>query len=294
MKFSRSSHRRPRYRWRLRTGCHTSTATTGTTPTTGATTPAVTPATGATAPPQLPPERAALPPPSARLERYGRHVGGLLEFDWLGGRRQLNHIDDGPSSDSTTTVSSSTGLELYGGFSFGHGAGDKVAGAASDASKKLASVTGDKKSATKAEPQRRPTPIAHPGGDPHMSESDQEAEIDRLLVLLRARVSRELRGNYKCCCSLNKTSTFALIAGSDNGTKFGITYTLGNIISLCGSGFLVGPKQQVKLMFKPVRRIATMIYLVMIVVVLAVALAAPQLGLVVLLLVLIQCAAAVW
>ncbi|RLN56204.1 hypothetical protein BBJ29_005007 [Phytophthora kernoviae] len=89
-------------------------------------------------------------------------------------------------------------------------------------------------------------------------------------------------------------STFALIAGSDNGAKFGITYSLGNIISLCGSGFLVGPKQQVKLMFKPVRRVATVIYLLMIVVVLSVAIAAPELGLVVLLLVFIQLLAAVW
>ncbi|KUF89256.1 hypothetical protein AM588_10002133 [Phytophthora nicotianae] len=54
------------------------------------------------------------------------------------------------------------------------------------------------------------------------------------------------------------------------------------------SGFLVGPKQQLKLMFKPVRRIATIIYLVMIAVVFTVALAAPRLGLVVLLLVLIH------
>lgn len=29
-------------------------------------------------------------------------------------------------------------------------------------------------------------------------------------------------------------STFALIAGDDNGAKFGITYTLGNVIALCG------------------------------------------------------------
>lgn len=42
---------------------------------------------------------------------------------------------------------------------------------------------------------------------------------------------------------------------------------------LCSSGFLVGPKQQVKLMMKPVRRIAAFIYLSMIIVVLAIAIA---------------------
>lgn len=39
------------------------------------------------------------------------------------------------------------------------------------------------------------------------------------------------------------------------------------------SGFLVGPKEQVKLMMKPVRRVAAVIYLAMIVVVLSVAIA---------------------
>uniref|UniRef100_M4BCK2 Vesicle transport protein n=1 Tax=Hyaloperonospora arabidopsidis (strain Emoy2) TaxID=559515 RepID=M4BCK2_HYAAE len=42
------------------------------------------------------------------------------------------------------------------------------------------------------------------------------------------------------------------------------------------SGFLVGPTQQVKLMLKPIRRIATIIYLAMIVVVVIVAVAVRQ------------------
>ncbi|OWZ21650.1 putative membrane protein [Phytophthora megakarya] len=160
------------------------------------------------------------------------------------------------------------------------GAGDKVAGAASDASKKLASatasVTGDK-NATK--------------------EAPTENTMDSLTPTCPSLTRQQRMIGFASCFVLGYLvsfgSTFALIAGSDNGTKFGITYSLGNIISLCGSGFLVGPKQQVKLMFKPVRRVATIIYLLMIVVVLVVALAAPRLGLVVLLLVLIQCAAAV-
>ena len=42
------------------------------------------------------------------------------------------------------------------------------------------------------------------------------------------------------------------------------------------SGFLVGPTQQVKLMLKPIRRIATIIYLAMIAVVVIVAVAVRQ------------------
>ncbi|KAL3659180.1 hypothetical protein V7S43_015758 [Phytophthora oleae] len=159
------------------------------------------------------------------------------------------------------------------------GAGDKVAGAASDASKKLASVTSDKKAATKAE-------------------APASSDADSLTSTCPSLTKKQRMIGFVSCFVLGYLvsfgSTFALIAGSDNGAKFGVTYSLGNIISLCGSGFLVGPKQQVKLMFKPVRRIATIIYLLMIVVVLTVAVAAPQLGLVVLLLVIIQCGAAVW
>ncbi|KAF4045521.1 Got1/Sft2-like family [Phytophthora infestans] len=162
------------------------------------------------------------------------------------------------------------------------GAGDKVAGAASDASKKLASVTGDKKGATKTEAPASSGDALTPGVTPTCPSLTKK---QRLVGFASCFVLGYI---------VSFGSTFALIAGSDNGTKFGITYSLGNIISLCGSGFLVGPKQQVKLMFKPVRRIATVIYLLMIAVVFTVALAAPQLGLVVLLLVLIQCAAAVW
>ncbi|ETI54298.1 hypothetical protein, variant [Phytophthora nicotianae CJ01A1] len=140
------------------------------------------------------------------------------------------------------------------------GAGDKVAGAASDASKKLASVAGDKKSATKTE-----APASDDALTPGVTPTCPSLTKKQRLI------------GFASCFVLGYIvsfgSTFALIAGSDNGTKFGITYSLGNIISLCGSGFLVGPKQQLKLMFKPVRRIATIIYLVMIAVVFTVALA---------------------
>ncbi|GAB9470577.1 Transmembrane protein [Globisporangium polare] len=109
--------------------------------------------------------------------------------------------------------------------------------------------------------------------------------------------SQRMIGFASCFCLgylISFGSTFALIGGSANGAKFGITYSVGNIIALCGSGFLVGPTEQVKLMMKPVRRVAAIIYLAMIIVVLAVAIAAPNLGGLVLFLVFIQFVAAVW
>jgi len=43
--------------------------------------------------------------------------------------------------------------------------------------------------------------------------------------------------------------------------SFVIMYTLGIIVSLIGTGFLIGFFQQLKLMFKPVRVIATIVFL---------------------------------
>uniref|UniRef100_K3X5F8 Vesicle transport protein n=1 Tax=Globisporangium ultimum (strain ATCC 200006 / CBS 805.95 / DAOM BR144) TaxID=431595 RepID=K3X5F8_GLOUD len=109
--------------------------------------------------------------------------------------------------------------------------------------------------------------------------------------------TQRLVGFGACFCLgyiISFGSTFALIGGSANGAKFGITYSIGNIIALCGSGFLVGPAEQVKLMMKPVRRVAAIVYLSMIVIVLGVAIGAPQLGGLVLFLVFIQFTAAVW
>lgn len=38
-------------------------------------------------------------------------------------------------------------------------------------------------------------------------------------------------------------------------------YTLGIVVSLIGTGFLIGFMQQLKLMFKPVRVVATIVFL---------------------------------
>ncbi|KIP09238.1 hypothetical protein PHLGIDRAFT_18665 [Phlebiopsis gigantea 11061_1 CR5-6] len=49
--------------------------------------------------------------------------------------------------------------------------------------------------------------------------------------------------------------------------SFAILYALGTVISLIGTGFLIGFAKQLKLMFKPVRVAATLIFLVSIVLV---------------------------
>jgi len=43
--------------------------------------------------------------------------------------------------------------------------------------------------------------------------------------------------------------------------SFAVLYTMGIIISLIGTGFLIGFSNQIKMMFKPVRLVATVIFL---------------------------------
>mmetsp|Transcript_33991 Transcript_33991/g.109111 ORF Transcript_33991/g.109111 Transcript_33991/m.109111 type:complete len:180 (+) Transcript_33991:329-868(+) len=53
---------------------------------------------------------------------------------------------------------------------------------------------------------------------------------------------------------------------------FAIMYSVGNIVAICGSFFLAGPKKQVKNMFAKTRVVATVVYLSSIVLTLFVAL----------------------
>merc|ERR1711964_946201 len=78
-----------------------------------------------------------------------------------------------------------------------------------------------------------------------------------------------------------------------NAEYMGIPYTLGNIVAISGSGFLVGPWRQCKSMWDSKRRIASAIYLLSIIGVLLAALLSKNSGLV-LLLVIIEFFALWW
>ncbi|KAF7820605.1 vesicle transport protein SFT2B [Senna tora] len=51
-----------------------------------------------------------------------------------------------------------------------------------------------------------------------------------------------------------------------NPIKFGITFTLGNLLSLGSTAFLIGPKRQLTMMLDPVRIYATAMYLASIII----------------------------
>jgi len=58
---------------------------------------------------------------------------------------------------------------------------------------------------------------------------------------------------------LSLLGTILLVLGQL--TMFAVLYVIGTIISLIGTGFLIGFFKQLKLMFKPVRVIATIVFL---------------------------------
>eukprot|EP01130_Rhizamoeba_saxonica_P007929 TRINITY_DN3208_c0_g1_i1.p2 TRINITY_DN3208_c0_g1~~TRINITY_DN3208_c0_g1_i1.p2 ORF type:complete len:160 (-),score=24.04 TRINITY_DN3208_c0_g1_i1:60-539(-) len=71
---------------------------------------------------------------------------------------------------------------------------------------------------------------------------------------------------------------------------FGVLYSVGNIMSLMGTGFLVGPTKQIKKMFEPTRLIATIVFLLALVGTLVVAFAGGPAGIVILCVIIQFCA----
>ncbi|KAF9585228.1 hypothetical protein BGW38_003319 [Lunasporangiospora selenospora] len=59
-------------------------------------------------------------------------------------------------------------------------------------------------------------------------------------------------------------STLSLVTGQV--ALFAVFFTLGNIVSLLSTTFLIGPGKQLKTMFAPVRMVASIIFITMIVV----------------------------
>ncbi|GAB5370950.1 hypothetical protein AAMO2058_001537000 [Amorphochlora amoebiformis] len=62
-------------------------------------------------------------------------------------------------------------------------------------------------------------------------------------------------------CLISFLSTFSLLQIVVRPSKFALTYTLGNVLSIFSLMFLMGPCNQLKKMFDPERREATMVYI---------------------------------
>uniref|UniRef100_A0A7S3YJD1 Vesicle transport protein n=2 Tax=Lotharella globosa TaxID=91324 RepID=A0A7S3YJD1_9EUKA len=63
-------------------------------------------------------------------------------------------------------------------------------------------------------------------------------------------------------CLISFMSTFSVLQIMVNPAKFALTYTLGNVLSICSLMFLMGPCRQIKKMFDKDRRVATGVYII--------------------------------
>eukprot|EP00658_Telonema_sp_P-2_P075157 TRINITY_DN6458_c0_g1_i2.p1 TRINITY_DN6458_c0_g1~~TRINITY_DN6458_c0_g1_i2.p1 ORF type:complete len:220 (-),score=33.22 TRINITY_DN6458_c0_g1_i2:403-1062(-) len=64
-----------------------------------------------------------------------------------------------------------------------------------------------------------------------------------------------------CTLALPSTPTLTWQCLAGDCTRFAVIYSLGNIIALAATFFLVGPCKQVKQMFSETRRVATIVFL---------------------------------
>ncbi|KAL3899801.1 MAG: hypothetical protein SGCHY_001793 [Lobulomycetales sp.] len=111
------------------------------------------------------------------------------------------------------------------------------------------------------------------------------------------KLSRKQRFiGFGCCffggILLSFLSTLLLTTGML--TAFAVLYTVGNLVSLAGTGFLVGFSTQLKKMFDPVRLIATLIFIGSMIATLIVAFTLDNGQILVLILCLVQFIALFW
>jgi len=94
---------------------------------------------------------------------------------------------------------------------------------------------------------------------------------------------------------LSFMGTMTLIGGptSANISAFVALYVCGNVVALCATGFLLGPRRQCAKMWHPTRRYSTAFFLIMLIIVFAVAVAKQHVALVLFLLI-IEILAAIW
>ncbi|KAK9950355.1 hypothetical protein M0R45_005849 [Rubus argutus] len=71
---------------------------------------------------------------------------------------------------------------------------------------------------------------------------------------------------FAICLAAGLTCTLLSMLVFFHPIKFAITFTLGNLLSLGSTAFLIGPKRQVTMMLDPVRIYATAIYLASIII----------------------------
>ena len=122
--------------------------------------------------------------------------------------------------------------------------------------------------------------------------SQEEPEDDDPCKCLNLSWSQRVTGFAVCFglgCAISIMSTFLIF----NPVKYALSYSLGNLLSILSTGFLVGPRRQMKYACAPTRIWAFVIYILAIVGTLVSALQFKK-KLVTLLFVIVQFAAGIW
>lgn len=90
-----------------------------------------------------------------------------------------------------------------------------------------------------------------------------------------------------CVVSMSSMLSFSrLVAG--NPTPFALKYSVGNLIALLSTGFLMGPRTQLKRMSHPTRWLAALVYFITIIATLFLCFTPPHSALLVLICIIIQ------
>ncbi|KAH6833830.1 Got1/Sft2-like vescicle transport protein family [Perilla frutescens var. hirtella] len=71
---------------------------------------------------------------------------------------------------------------------------------------------------------------------------------------------------FAICLSAGITCTLLSMLVFFHPIKFGVTFSLGNVLALGSTAFLIGPKRQVTMMLDPVRIYATALYIASIII----------------------------
>jgi hypothetical protein len=145
----------------------------------------------------------------------------------------------------------------------------KAGKAAKQAGKAASDAAAKTKAAITGEVPPPPEPVAEEGEESWASMlggAGQSAEEELTSCLPAKLLTRRQRlYGYVICMVLGgllaMLSTIFFWGGKAHLASFAITYTLGNLCSICSTGFFVGPCTLCKMMFKPVRRVAAIIYL---------------------------------
>jgi Got1/Sft2-like family len=106
------------------------------------------------------------------------------------------------------------------------------------------------------------TSVVEGGGTGESEEPTWHDGLPENITCFPSMTFKQRLWGFLICVLLGIGLSFLSVAFLKSPPKFGIIYTLGNIVALTATCFLIGPIRQLKIMFKPVRLVAAIIFIV--------------------------------